>query len=77
MSRLLLFGLLGLIAYLILRDRRRPAPGSEVRGPRPVERMVVCAQCGVHLPESERLKSGEHSYCCEAHLALGPVKHRP
>jgi len=75
MSRLLLFGLVGLVVYLILRDRGQGAPGGKVRGPRPVERMVACAQCGVHLPEGESLRSGEHCYCCEAHRALGPVKH--
>jgi uncharacterized protein len=29
--------------------------------------MVSCAQCGVHLPESEAIqKDGKH-YCCEEH----------
>ncbi|OIQ83897.1 hypothetical protein GALL_342900 [mine drainage metagenome] len=74
MSRLLLFGLVGLVVYLVLRDRRRGASGGTVRGPRPAEQMVLCAQCGVHLPEGESLRSGEHCYCCEAHRVLGPVK---
>ena len=63
MSRLLLFLLIGLAVYLFLRDRQRGASGGNARGSRPAERMVVCAQCGVHLPEGESLRSGEHRYC--------------
>lgn len=74
MARLLLFGLLGLVAYLVLRGREGGS-GGKVGGTRPVERMVVCAQCGVHLPESEGLNSGGNCYCSEAHRVLGPVKH--
>lgn len=73
MSKLLLFGLLGLIAYLIFRGMGRPKGGS-TQGRRPAEKMVLCAHCGVHLPEGESLRSGEHHYCCEAHRVLGPLK---
>ncbi len=45
---------------------RRPAPA-------PDERMVACANCGVHLPESEALRGdGGASFCCDEHLRLGP-----
>ena len=73
MSKLLLFGLLAFIGYLIFRgkgssgSRRSPAR-------RPVEQMVVCARCGVHLPEGECLTSEELHYCCEEHRGLGPLK---
>lgn len=40
----------------------RPPPAS-----RPVERMVLCAHCAIHLPESDALKESSHFYCCEAH----------
>lgn len=70
MSKLLLFGLLGVVVYLILRDKRK----QEVRAAeaRPVQQMVVCAQCGVHLPESDSLQGGAEHYCCEQHRELGP-----
>ena len=77
MTKLLLFAFLAFCAYLFYRSlgrgaRREPrAPGA-----RPAEAMVVCAQCGVHLPESDSLRSGEHRYCSEPHRVLGPSQPR-
>ena len=75
MSKLLLFALLAFCAYLFIRSLGRPKRGSTPRS-RPAEEMVACAQCGVHLPASESLRSGEHSYCCEEHRVLGPSQPR-
>ena len=76
MSKLLLFGLFGVIVYMILRAsgrrRQRSAPPSSP----PTQQMVVCAQCGVHQPETESLKSGEQYYCCEQHRGLGPLERK-
>ena len=72
MSKLLLIGLLAVVVYLILRGagrRQRKPPGAP-----PAQSMVACAHCGVHLPESESLKSGELHYCCEQHRGLGPLE---
>ncbi|MCX7176840.1 MAG: PP0621 family protein [Proteobacteria bacterium] len=72
MSKLLMFGLLAVIVYLILRGagrrQRKPPPAP------PTQKMVACEHCGVHLPESESLKSGEQHYCCEQHRGLGPLE---
>lgn len=35
------------------------------------EAMVRCANCGIHLPQSEAYFSGEHTFCSEGHLKLG------
>ncbi|MBI3524033.1 MAG: hypothetical protein HY066_05805 [Betaproteobacteria bacterium] len=71
MFKLLLFGLLAVIAYLVLRGpgRRQPVPPRAA----PVQKMVACAYCGVNLPEIESVKSGEKHYCCDPHRALGPL----
>ncbi|TRZ69692.1 MAG: hypothetical protein D4S02_01650 [Rhodocyclaceae bacterium] len=72
MSKLLLFGLLAVIAYLFLRSagrRQRKPPGAP-----PAQEMVACVHCGVHLPEGESLKSGGQNYCCEQHRELGPLE---
>ena len=75
MSKLLWFGLIAVIVYMVLRAsgrrRRRSAPP-----PPPVQQMVACAQCGVNLPEAESLKSGEQYYCCEQHRGLGPLERK-
>jgi len=72
MSKLLLFGLLAVIVYLVLRGagrRQRKPPVAPA-----AQSMVACAHCGVHLPEGEALKSGDQHYCCEQHQGLGPLE---
>lgn len=73
MSKLLFFGLLGVVIYLLMRGKRQ-AQDAAAPPPAPAaQRMVVCAQCGVHLPEDESLASGEQHYCCAQHRELGPA----
>ncbi|MDR1853920.1 MAG: hypothetical protein LBR05_03330 [Azoarcus sp.] len=31
------------------------------------ERVIACARCGVHVPESEGVYAGGEFFCCEAH----------
>lgn len=40
---------------------------TEVPPPRAAERMVRCATCGVHLPESDALADAGRHYCSTAH----------
>lgn len=47
------------------RGGGRPKP---VAGP---ERMLACAHCGVHVPESEGVRDDRHFFCCAAHRSLG------
>ena len=75
MSKLLFFAFLAFCAYLYFRRAIRPKGGTKSQT-RPAEEMVACAQCGVHLPAGESLRSGEHCYCCEEHRVLGPVAKR-
>ena len=32
-----------------------------------VAKMVVCARCGVHIPESEAVRDGDRCFCSEEH----------
>lgn len=59
-----------------LRDRAR---ASVVRGAAPsndptgvaLERMVACAQCGLHVPLAEAVVSADGTtFCCEPHRRL-------
>jgi uncharacterized protein len=72
-AKLLVFLLILLGIYLIRRAVLRP-PGPSPRAGEPVrpdavsaERMIECAQCGLHVPESEAVTGEGLSFCCEAH----------
>jgi uncharacterized protein len=74
MFKWLIFILLGYVAYLYWQRRQlpRPKPGRNGTGTKGPERMVACAHCGIHLPESESLSDDERRpYCCEEHRRLG------
>ena len=71
--RILLIVLLIWVAWRLLRqallpdknkDRQSGAGGS---GDSPT-RMVKCAQCGVHLPESEAIQQEQQFFCNKDHL---------
>ena len=74
MSKLLLFAFLAFCAYLFFRSLGHGGVRRKRDEPRPAEEMVVCSQCGVHLPAGESLRSGTHYYCGEEHRVLGPRK---
>jgi uncharacterized protein len=46
-------------------------PGRSSRGrfgnEEKAEHMLPCSVCGVHVPESDGIKSGGKFFCCEAH----------
>jgi len=75
-ARLLLWVLLGAVAWWLLRPRRPAAPPRPRPGARPAadapEAMVDCAHCGLHLPASEAVRDGARAYCCSAHRDAGP-----
>lgn len=69
MGKLLFFGLLALVVYLLLRKgQREQRIEQSAKAP---ENMVRCARCGVHLPRSESILSGGQFYCSEEHRAEG------
>ena len=71
MSKLLLFILLAVAAYLLLRKRRaakRPAVARPAV-PSP-EAMVKCAVCGLNIPASESLQADGRHYCGEEHRQI-------
>ncbi|MEK7737471.1 MAG: PP0621 family protein [Pseudomonadota bacterium] len=72
MFKLLLFGLLAVLVYLVLRGagRRRQVPPQTP----PAQKMVACAYCGINLPEAESVESGGQHYCSEQHRGLGPLE---
>jgi uncharacterized protein len=75
MGRILLWLAVGLVAWWLLRPKRRAPPGVAPRA-RPAggapEAMVDCAACGLHFPASEAVRDGARLYCCSAHRDAGP-----
>lgn len=68
-ARLLLVVAIVAVVYLLVRSyRQNSASKSEGSNGALTEDMVRCSHCGVHLPKSESLSSGEYDYCCKAHL---------
>jgi uncharacterized protein len=81
-GRLLVWIVVGIVAWWILRPRRKitPPPGS-AQGPAAAgktgaapEAMVDCAACGLHFPASEAVRDGVHVFCCTAHRDAGPKR---
>lgn len=65
--RLLLLGLVGWLAYkLVKRYLTNNAASSAPEAP-PGD-MVQCAHCGVHIPKQEAIAYQGRFYCCQAHF---------
>ena len=79
-GRFLVWILVAVAAWWILRPRRRVTPPQDAaRGPAPgarsvsaPEAMVDCAACGLHFPASEAARDGARIFCCAAHRDAGP-----
>jgi uncharacterized protein len=79
MQAILLLSIVILI-YFVLRylinviiDARARLKEESGEGVEPESQaMVRCAHCGIHLPQSEAYYDGQHTYCSEGHLKLGP-----
>ncbi|MDD2699849.1 MAG: PP0621 family protein [Sideroxydans sp.] len=65
MARLIFLVVAIALVYWLLRRFRQPPSGTQ-DAPR-TEDMVSCAHCGLNLPKSEALTSGDKFYCCEEH----------
>jgi len=67
LARIILLVLGLLLAYWILKGYRKRVEREEPPRAGGEEDMVQCAQCGVHLPRSESLTTGEKFYCSAEH----------
>ena len=83
MGKLLLWVVIILAVMMIARiasaraASRRDSPGNPRRAParqpggQPVESMVRCAHCGIHLPRSEAVLLDGKVWCSRDHARLG------
>jgi len=68
-AKLLFFGLLCLVVYLLVKGGTRKSDPRRAADSPPVS-MVACARCGLYLPLEESLERGGRRYCCREHLRL-------
>ena len=66
---LLIIAAVWLVVFLL--RRKLSAPRAENPTIREV-RTVRCAHCGMHVPESEAVRSQGHDFCSLEHRNLGP-----
>ena len=52
-----------------LADRHTPPSTKQAS----IAKMVVCAHCGLHVPETEAIRDGNKIYCCEEHRSHHPT----
>jgi uncharacterized protein len=72
MKYLLFFVIVGLV-WWVWSKRAASDANKANQKPRPAERMVACAQCGVNLPRSDSLEQDGKHYCCVSHRDAGPT----
>ena len=76
MKFLLLIALVAVVWWVLKnRTQRRGQRPSQV-SPEP-EMMVVCAHCGVHLPQGDSVAENGAYFCSEAHRQAGKAPGRP
>ena len=82
MGKLLLWVVIVLVIMMVARiaaaraaarrdGSQAPRPPARQAGGQPVESMVRCAHCGIHLPRSEALQIDGKVWCSRDHARLG------
>jgi uncharacterized protein len=60
--------LLLVFGYLVYRWWMRASLSGPAQKPDETgEKMVICAQCAVHFPQSEAVLSEDRVFCCDQH----------
>lgn len=60
-----------------IRKKNRESLASEARkSEQKSQAMVRCAECGVHLPQSEAFYDGKDTFCSEGHMKAYHQKQR-
>jgi uncharacterized protein len=72
--KFLLVVLVVLVGFFVWRSNRRESlsrpPVRSTPPSRPLQDMVACAQCGLHLPRAEAVPGRRALYCSAEHLGL-------
>jgi len=72
MAKIILLILALLLVYWVFSSRRKGRqPVNDDKPEKMAEKIVVCAHCQLHVPESESVVFDGRHYCCEEHRRLG------
>ena len=71
LAKFLLLIAVFVIAYMVIKSGSKRGDGAQrPPGSGREEDMVRCKICGLHLPRSESLRSGDEFFCSEEHLRI-------
>lgn len=70
MGKLIFYIMIAALIYWIIKNCQPKEDKIETPA-EPIEDMVSCTHCGVHLPKSEAISSDHNQYfCCNEHQNL-------
>jgi uncharacterized protein len=72
MVRILFWIVLAVVVYAVTRSWSRAGGRRTRAADTPSERIVTCAACGLHVPQSEALARGAEWFCSREHLERTP-----
>ena len=67
--------LIGWGVWMISRQRKPAAPAPRATTVAPVQDMVACAHCGIHLPKREAVQGARGVYCSTEHRTAAHDHH--
>jgi len=76
MKYLLLIALVAVIWWVVKNRSGRPMQRPSKTSAAP-EMMVICAHCGVHLPQSDSIVENGLNFCSEAHRQAAKASGKP
>ncbi len=74
--RIIILGAVIALAVMLYRKWQSAGQGT-TRNDGQTSAMKKCAQCGIHLPEQDAIRSGEHFFCSEQHRLEHAKQHPP
>ena len=70
MAKIILLVLAAVAIYWFFSGRQKRQTHRQTKQAA-AEKMVVCAHCHLHIPESESVAANGSHFCCEEHRRLG------
>ncbi len=66
---------LGWVVWMVMRPRRSTPTAARTPAIAPVQDMVMCAHCNIHLPKREAVQGTHGLYCSTDHRAAASDHH--